>query len=277
AGTPRQSQVRSSAFGNLRRTEPLDLPGVWTVELVGPEMNAQLRITVNPDPTGPPIGAPQAPQSQQEPQQQQGEQQATDAPPIPEQDQQDAAGQGQGPGGAAEQNNGLPQVAAPEPSPQVPAAGLPTASLRDGDVVGVLEAREVWRLSFGPDSGGTSGLLQLDDRVLVGHGNHVLVVDANTGVVAQRFRMPARVANIERSVDTIEVVIVPEGGAAQRLPFSPDEDGPLYSFEPNPDLYGWLRAEAAVPDPEAALAEDPTNSWLYVAAAQLSDQTRAEV
>ncbi|HLU82890.1 MAG TPA: hypothetical protein VKZ43_05765, partial [Trueperaceae bacterium] len=194
AGTPRQSQVRSSAFGNLSRTEPLDLPGVWTVELVGPEMNAQLRITVNPDPTGPPIGAPQAPGSQQEPQQQQGEQQATDAPPTREQDQQDAGGQVPGPDDAAEQNDGLPQVATPEPSPQVPAAGLPTASLRDGDVVGVLEAREVWRLSFGPDSGGTSGLLQLDDRVLVGHGNHVLVVDANTGVVAQRFRMPARVA-----------------------------------------------------------------------------------
>ncbi|HET8985350.1 MAG TPA: hypothetical protein VFN03_06305, partial [Trueperaceae bacterium] len=245
---PRQVEARSSSLGNLSRRELLDLPGVWTVELVGPEMNAQLRITVNPDPNA----APAAPQQEQD---------APEPTPTP----------------APAPGNGLPQPNTPVPTSPPTATSVPSASIREGDLVGVLDGRDVWGLTFGPDSGGTSGLLQLDGRVLVGHGNHVLVVDASTGVVARRYRMPARVAAIEQSVGTIEVVIIHDDGSAERLPFSPDQDGPLYAFDPTPDLYGWLRAEAQVTDPNAALAEDPTNPWLYVAAAQLSDSTRAEV
>jgi len=244
---PRQSQARASTFGNLSRIEVLDVPGVWTVELVGPEMNALLRITVVPDPNAPP---------------------ATTQPEPPRVEQQ--------PGGPAP-GNVLPEPSTPVPAtPSTPSA-VPSASIAETDLVGVLDGRNVWRLSFGPDSGGTAGLLQLEDQVLVGHGHHVLVVDARTGVVAQRYRMPARVANIEQSVGTIEVVIVHDDDSAERLPFSPAESGPSYVFDASPDLYGWLRAEADVEDPNAALAEDPTNPWLYVAAAQLTDAARAQV
>lgn len=270
AGAPRQSEARASSFGNLSRSEVLDVPGVWTVELTGPEMNALLRVTVNSDPDAPAAteepalaeprpgldGAPEQPTAG-EPQQEQAE----EAPAL----------------GQDGQSNGLPQPLTPVPAAPSAQGTTPSASIRADDVVGVLDGRDVWRLSFGADSGGTSGLLQLDDSVLVGHGNHVLVVDTTTGVVARRFRFPARVANIEQSVGTIEVVIVHEDESAERLPFSPDEASPLFAFDPDPALYGWLRAEAAVTDPEAALAADPTNPWLYVAAAQLSDETRAEV
>src|SRR5690606_26806464 len=122
---------------------------------------------------------------------QQGGQQA-DQEPAEEQGPQDTEAT-PGPAGAPGQGDGLPQPRTPEPSPPATPAGLPTVSISDDDVVGMVDAREIWRLSFGADSGGTSGLLQLADRVLVGHGNHVLVVDANNGVVARRFRLPARV------------------------------------------------------------------------------------
>src|SRR5690606_11595155 len=48
----------------------------------------------------------------------------------------------------------------------------------------------------------------------------------------------------------------------------------VVAFDPAPELYGWLRAEADVADPVAKLAQDPTNPWLYVGAA-LADPARA--
>ena len=47
----------------------------------------------------------------------------------------------------------------------------------------------------------------------------------------------------------------------------PLDDDADFAFDPRLELYGWLRAEAAVSDPAARLALDPTNPWLYLATA----------
>src|SRR5690606_26346790 len=162
AGQVRQSQAPASSLGNLSRTEELDVSGVWTVELVGPEMNTLLRVTVNPDPNAPRPAAPASPPASQ-PQQQQNGQAAGEEPPAQAQDQQDAEDLAPGSDDEPDLGGELPQITEPGPALQEPPTGVPTASIRDDDVVGVSDAREVWRLSFGPDSGGTSGLLQLAD------------------------------------------------------------------------------------------------------------------
>ena len=299
----RRIDVRSSSFGNLSRNEVLDVAGVWSIDLVGPGMNAQLRITVEPDPSlpvqEPPAGAnapggdevsgaEDAPAAQepaaQEP-----------APEEPDATQEPPVGQGTpGPAEAPSTNGGLPQPITPPAASPAPSGAAPVVSISGNDVVAVLDGREAWRLSFGDDSGGTSGLLQLDEQVLVGHGNHVLVIDPDTGVVSGRHRLPARVESITTRAESagvdgagpdvvgsdggeLEVVVVHADGSAERLPFSLDEPNRSYVFDADPDLYRWLRSEALVADPNAALADDPTNPWLYIAAAQISDETRAEV
>src|SRR5690606_14511222 len=101
-----------------------------------------------------------------------------------------------GPAEAPSTNGGLPQPITPPAAGPAPSGAAPLVSISGNDVVAVLDGREAWRLSFGDDSGGTSGLLQLDEQVLVGHGNHVLVIDPDTGVVSGRHRLPARVESI---------------------------------------------------------------------------------
>jgi len=281
----RVSEARASSFGNLSRRETLDAQGTWTVELVGPGMNAQLRIEVEPDPAAPREEPPTPEQPVTDEPADESPSSAESAPPAGE--TPSAAQEGPSTQVQPPANGGLPQPTTPPVTPPVSSGATPSVSIVGTDVVAILQGREVWRLGFGADSGGTSGLLQLEEGVLVGHGNHVLVIDPVTGVVAARHRMPARVANIERSVgavgadgtvtEIVEVVVVHGDGSARRLPLTigqPDRD---VVFDPDPDLYRWLRAEAIVADPNAALAKDPTNPWLYVAAAQLSDQTRAEV
>lgn len=149
----------------------------------------------------------------------------------------------------------------------------PSVSISAGDVVAVSAGVEVWRLSFPPASGETVGVVQDGGSVYVGHGNHLLVIDAATGTVATRYRLPAAITALrppeaDAGTTTLEATVRYGSGDVETLSVTPDGPQATTTFDPTePALYGWLRAEAQVDDPAARLAQDPTNPWLYYEAA----------
>ncbi len=149
--------------------------------------------------------------------------------------------------------------------PPAQARGEIAVTIEMGDVVGRRSGVEAWRLTFGQGSGETAGLLQGEGEVLVGRGNHLLQVDPVTGTVLARDRLPAQVVNIDSGPASLAVTVRHADGTTETLPWPPER--PL-AFDPDPALYGWLRAEASVSDPVAQLSRDPTNPWLYLAAAR---------
>lgn len=181
-------------------------------------------------------------------------------------DEPAAPGEEGEPGAGAPADGQLDALPEPRPLPPAQARGAIAVSLENGDVVGRRNGVEAWRLSFGTGSGETVGLIVGDESVLVGHGNHLLQVDRLTGTVQRRERLPAQVADLVREEGALVVAVRYASGHEARFSWPPER--PL-AFDPDPSLYSWLRAEAGVPDPEAQLARDPTNPWLYVAAARL--------
>src|SRR5690606_3278568 len=118
--SPRVSEARASSLGNLSRNEVLDVAGVWTVELVGPRMNAQLRITVEPDPAA--EGQP-TPMTEAEPAG--ADQSTTEAPVAPEPDDETEARE------TPATNGGLPQPLAPPPAQTAPSGAVPRAMISE--------------------------------------------------------------------------------------------------------------------------------------------------
>ncbi|MBX3144452.1 MAG: hypothetical protein KF813_11885 [Trueperaceae bacterium] len=179
-----------------------------------------------------------------------------------------------------------PEVPESEATPQPILPGSTQATdfginvaLDNGSYVATLLGQPVWRLDFPLNSGASAEPLVVDDRAYLGRGNHVLVLNRATGNVLMRHRLPAQVVAIEAaSLGTqpgaIDVTVEYSNGTRQDVAVS--DAGPVLSlaFDPDPALYGWLRAEAQVADPVERLLVDPTNPWLYVAAAG-SESTRA--
>lgn len=239
--TPLVATLTASASGTLRYTAPLTASGAYQVRVVGPRLDAALNVQVS----GAPARQPQPgarPPAPQEP---------TPAPaPAPE-----------------------PALPA-EPAPLTPPVGATPAPAGtqfslDGDSVVARSASgaQLWQLTFPNGSGDTAGLVEMAGRLLVGHGNHLLELEPSSGKVLARHRLPAQVVDAAFSGAAVQVTVryasgeqrqvrVERSGVAQPLPFDPD-----------PSLYGWLRAEANVADQAARLEQDPTNPWLYVAAA----------
>ena len=151
------------------------------------------------------------------------------------------------------------------PVPSAQARGTIEVAIEQGDVVGRLNGVEAWRLTFGANSGETAGLLEREDTVLVGHGNHLLQVDARTGAVRARDRLPAQVTDVAEGEDGVRVTVRYARGATATFDWPPERPLP---FDPYLPLFSWLRAEADVTDPVAQLSRDPTNPWLYLAAAR---------
>lgn len=286
--------VTASPAGALSARSELGEPGPWTVELSGPRIDARLGVRVVG--VGPAPGAgPSAPEGDTEVP---GEEPASPGvPPEADAPEPAAAPDTEAPGvdepadapaapDAAEPGDALPEPETErEGAEQLPPArqgqggivpsepAVPPAQARaaievsiDGDdVVGRRNGVEAWRLSFGSGSGETAGLVQGEASVVVGHGNHLLVVDRLTGTVQRRERLPAQVMDVVEEGAGLSVTLRYSDGSQERLAWPPAR--PL-AFDPDPRVYTWLRAEAGVADPAAQLSRDPTNPWLYVAAAR---------
>lgn len=158
-----------------------------------------------------------------------------------------------------------PREAAPEES--APAEEDALTITTNGDAIVAMSGdRRVWRFDFPAGSGGTGAVLEGDDRVWVGHGNSVLIIDRETGRALERYPMPGKVLRLETAGETVSVVSDVGGSLRQRIDM--DEDGPnsVVRFGVVPELFGWLRREADVPDPLDRLQRDPTNPWLHLRA-----------
>jgi len=288
---PRTLDVTTDVRGGLRVDALLRAPGSFIVALSGPRIDARLTVQV----TGPPAadGAP----ADAEPAGEQAAEQADEAVAAPDEAPQGEAAPNNA--GAnqerAEQAGGqeaddqvqqdqaqqdqAPSVVTPAPvlpelplQPPGPSMATPTFSLSGDSVIARRDGEELWTFDFPALSGGTAGLLVLDDVVLVGNGNHVLTFDQLNGTVNGRARLPAKVVAIERVAGSqagtsgVEVSVRYEDGETAQLAW-PLEDDADFAFDPDLELYGWLRAEADVVDPAARLARDTSNPFLYLAAA----------
>lgn len=163
---------------------------------------------------------------------------------------------------------GTPPTVGSESQAAGGALGYPVVQLTDAGVVGVQNGSTVWTLGFEPGSGETAGVLQSGTEAYVGHGNSLLVVDARTGVIHRRYRLPAQVSAVTSSAGVPVVTMTYSNGAEGRMGILPSGPESLEPFDVDPKLYGWLRTEAAVADPVARLSQDPTNPWLYLEAAR---------
>jgi len=271
----RTLEVSTDVRGGLRVDALLRNAGSYTVSLSGPRIDARLTVQVGANEQGGAAqedGAQEGARQEDEPQDGAAQEEGAQEDDAQEDGAQDDAAPGaepQQPEGADEQ---------PEPgAEEAPAAGSarPDVAIVGDAVVAEVDGEEAWRLDFGSSSGGTDGLLQRDGTVLVGHGNHVLEIDAATGTVTRRDRLPAKVGAIEASngevVGGVTVTVRYASGATELLPWPPDETA-THAFDTDPELFGWLEREADVRDPVAQLAKDPTNPWLYLAAAEEQPQ-----
>ncbi len=283
-GEVSERSVVSGPAGGLEVEAVLDEPGTWSVGLNGERMSARLNVEVVGDepatasPAAPgPAGEVQAPPTvtepapEQTPDQELGAQAPPtddapeDAPEVPPSDpgaQSEQEGPPRGPVDAEPGENELPGEMDVPPAVQRQEIQV---DLVQGDVVGRRNEVEAWRLTFPPGSGLTAGLLERDEVVLVGHGNHLLQVDRLTGMVLSRDRLPAQVVDVGQVGSEIVASVEYASGDTVDLSWPPPT--PL-AFDPDPELYRWLRAEADVEAPATRLAQDPTNPWLYVAAAR---------
>lgn len=173
-------------------------------------------------------------------------------------------------------DDGGPDLGAPRPgvgAPERPGTSTPRTAFDvqlDGNSVQATLASgaTLWRLDFPEGSGRTAGLARQGDRLVVGHGNHLLELAPETGQVVRRHRLPAQVVDIELGGAAAEVTVEYMNGVQRRVRVTEEGPAALQPFDPDPELYAWLRVEANVTDPARRVEQDPTNPWLYVAQAR---------
>src|SRR5690606_27748809 len=96
----------------------------------------------------------------------------------------------------------------------------------------------------------------------------LLELASTTGEVLARHRLPAQVVDVDVAGAQVEATVEYQDGTTRRVRVTRQGPTEALPFDTDPALYGWLRQEANVADPEERLERDPTNPWLYVARVQ---------
>lgn len=306
ARAPLVNVITATESGTLRYTSPLQHGGAYRLQVTGPRLDASLNVQVSgaesavgqaPQPPAPdqtpdqPAGAddPAATEDSADEQQQGGEDLAGEpeggltAPPLTEPGQQppvapDDEGTGPSSPQADEEDQeplALPGLGPDDPTAQPLPAGVSYSLVGDAVVAENAAGSVLWRLDFPAGSGATAGLARSTNRLVVGHGNHLLELAGDTGQVLTRHRLPAQVTDVDLVGSGMNVTVQYADGATRNVQVT--ESGPVNDlpFDPDPALYGWLRQEAGVAAPAARLQQDPTNPWLYVAQVQSASQSAA--
>ncbi len=149
-------------------------------------------------------------------------------------------------------------------------------SLEGDSVVARVGEAEAWRLEFPANSGATGAILVSDDVLYLGHGNSLLAVSPTSGEVEERWLLPGQVTGLEEDGASILVSAAVAEGLSERFTLENGELQETVRFGGDPEVYGWLRQEAEVSDPEARLERDPTNPWLHFAAGQTLEEQPLE-
>lgn len=264
-GASQHASVRSDTSGALRFEHVLPQAGNWTIHLSGPGIDAPFTVQVTPNESGAP-SAPQAP----------GGAPSTPAPSAP-----GAQGAPSTPPNGGQTQTPSPSQPSPSqpPTAQPPVAPAPSPALKlsieQGNLVASRDGKEVWRLDFPSGSGATAGLARTVEGIYLGHGNSLLVIDPTDGHVDHRYALPAQVADVTAATNGVSVTVQYHAGKQQKLDVTPYGVAGTVRFDDDPAMFSWLRNEAAVANPGKRLAQDPTNPWLYVAAARQATDPNA--
>lgn len=274
----------ANGLGAIRFSAPLTEAGDHSVNVAGPDINATFTVAVTAAPTAPAGAAPGAVEGEPQgaaPQEAAPAPPAVERPPAAQPEPTQPAPTEPAPAQSAPtepaptqpQSGATPPAATQTPQEATPASppavlGYPVVQSVDGAVKGMQNGQALWTLAFPVGSGETAGLFQAGTDAYVGHGNSVLVVDARTGVVQKRYRLPAQVTSITNSAGVPLAAITYSNGAEGRIAILSSGPEASEPFDVDPKLYGWLRTEALGENPTERLRQDPTNPWLYLEAAR---------
>ena len=158
-------------------------------------------------------------------------------------------------------------VASAEDAPP-PEAAETEVKFEERDLVARVAGDRLWLLHFPPGSGPIGDVLALDDRAYAGIGNSVLELDVTAGTVDERWIVSGPVADLsadEPDDDAIlAVTVARHDGIRERFTITPEGVEETVRFGTAPEVFDWLKTEAAVPDAAERLERDPTNPWLYL-------------
>jgi hypothetical protein len=150
------------------------------------------------------------------------------------------------------------------------AAALPTdVRFENGDLLAERDGELLWSLPFPPGSGPSGPALITDEGIYAAHGNSVLRLEPASGQVEARWLVSGPVQALRQEAEALLISVDRGGGLLERFTVVGGKVQETVRFAPEPELYGWLRAEADVEDPAARLERDPTNPWLYLGVSAL--------
>ncbi|MBS3967419.1 MAG: hypothetical protein KGZ60_09225 [Truepera sp.] len=171
----------------------------------------------------------------------------------------------------------VPVLRDEEPTPQ-PVAALPELRLAAGVLIAQRDGAILWRLDFPPGSGTTTSLAETPEGTFLAHGNSVLQLAVAEGRIIRRWPVAGPISALESAPEGLIITVTHADGLGERFVLSQGELNEVVRFGVQPEIFAWLRHEAAVDDPAARLAIDPTNPWLHLAVGQqATDPDRANL
>lgn len=142
-------------------------------------------------------------------------------------------------------------------------------SIIDSNLVAKQSDNTVWSLDFAKNSGETApDIVQQQDIVYLGHGNSLLRIDSKTGKVLARWLLSGQIISLSENANTISIDTQIDNANTENFVLNGNSLDRAAHFSSDSKLYDWLENEANLTNPAAKLAQDPTNPWLYLKAAQ---------
>lgn len=161
-----------------------------------------------------------------------------------------------------------------EEAEQTPIAVRPDTIVREGNAVIALAGQQLlWQLPLA--SGGlTSEVVVRDELAYVGHGNSLLEVRAEDGVVLRRWPLPGQVDTIIESGEALVITVQLSDGLSETLHWRDGALDETVRFDLDPAVYTFLRREAE--SGTISAAQDPTNPYLQLALGRAADGEAAQ-
>jgi hypothetical protein len=158
---------------------------------------------------------------------------------------------------------------------QVAITSLVNVRLEQGILTAIEDDQTKWTLDFPSGSGETTGLAEFNDVLYLGHGNSVLKINRDTGKLEQRFIVSGQVTEVGGGPGLVTVQSQVDEGLTETFTIQDDRLQETVRFGNQPEVFNWLRAEANVDNAAERLAQDTTNPWLYVRAAETDSADQA--
>lgn len=260
-GSGESEMLNTDAAGDLSYPYTPNLPGRWTLKLSGPEFIRTLTLevlTATPEGSGaspPPGTAPPAEETTASA--------VTPESPTPAPPQNPTAAVGE----TQPVTTPEPPTSAPPPTEgalESPAIAEEPFVLEGNNLVARQGGEVAWRLDFPDESGPSNALTTFQDNLYLAHGNSVLKIEPESGVVKQRYLLSTLVTGLQANETGLTATVIFGSGLTQKFTLQEDGVQETVRFGADPLIFSWLRHEAEVPDPAARLLQDPTNPWLYL-------------